>query len=96
MSFLEERKADASDFMLSQESIKEIGEAAEKEAKQERVKLSLKEKEKREFAQQLKQQQDKEFSQMQQKTQQDRLKYLLKQSEIFSHFILQNNKAKAL
>ena len=33
-----------------------------------------------------------EFRQKQDQTKQDRLKYLLKQSEIFTHFILQNNK----
>lgn len=33
-----------------------------------------------------------EFKAKQDQTKQDRLKYLLKQTEIFTHFILQNNK----
>lgn len=42
----------------------------------------------------LKEKSDKEFKQKQDQTKNDRLKYLLKQTEIFTHFILQKPKAQ--
>jgi hypothetical protein len=47
--------------MLSQESIKQIEEAAELETLEERGKLQFMEKQKREFAKQLRETQDQEF-----------------------------------
>jgi hypothetical protein len=85
-------KKEAADFMLSQDSIKKFEEAAGLEAREEREKLDAIEKQRKEFASILKKKQDMEFRKKQDQTKQDRLKYLLKQSRIFSHFILQNNK----
>ena len=85
-------KDQAADFMLSQESIKHFEQVAELETKEEREKLKSLEKNRKEFAKQLRQTQDEEFRVKQDQTKQDRLKYLLKQSEIFTHFILQNKK----
>ena len=77
--------------MLSQESIEQFEQAAELETHEEREKLQAMEKQKREFAKQLRETQDQEFKAKQQ-TKADRLKYLLKQSEIFTHFIMQKGK----
>lgn len=87
-TFKKGQKEAAKDYLFSQESIRQIEEAADLEAKEERHKLDDKEKQKREFAKMLKLKQDLEFRQKQDQTTQDRLKYLLKQSEIFTHFIL--------
>jgi hypothetical protein len=91
---LEERKTSkrGEDFMLSQDSIKQFEQAAEQETKEEREKLRSLERTRKEFAKQLRDVQDREFKQKQDQTKQNRLKYLLKQSEIFTHFILQNKK----
>lgn len=53
------------------------------------------EKQRKEFAKKLRETQDEEFRAKQDQTKQERLKYLLKQSEIFTHFILQNKKGVA-
>ena len=74
--------------MFSQDSIRQIEEAADLEAKEERHKLDDKERQKREFAKMLKLKQDLEFKQKQDQTTQERLKYLLKKSELITHFIL--------
>jgi hypothetical protein len=85
------KKGISADFMLSQESIKQFEEAADHETKEERQKLREFEKQKKNFAFQLKNQSDKEFLDKQHQTSQQRIKFLLNQSEIFSHFILQDN-----
>ena len=89
-------KKDTADYMLSQDSIKQFEEAAEMETKEERHKLQSLERQKREFAKLLRETQDKEFKQKQEQTKQDRLRFILKQSEIFTHFILQNKKGEDL
>lgn len=76
------------DYMLSQDSINLLAEEAEKETKEEREKLKQIDKQKRDFAKRLREEQDKEFRIKQDQRKEDRLKNLLKQSEVFTHFIL--------
>lgn len=102
MSHLEERKTPARggnnhDFMLSQDSIKHFALEAEKETLEEREKLQSIDKQKREFAKKLREttgQDEETFRNAIKK--EDRLKNLLKQSEVFTHFILGKRGAKGM
>lgn len=87
------QRKNSADYLLSQDSIKQYEVDAEQETKNERERLDHLNKQKRELAKMLKEKQDKEFRQKQDQTKSDRLKFLLKQSEIFTHFILQKQKA---
>ena len=86
------KSKEPADYMLSQDSIKAFALEADKETFEEREKLQTMEKSRREFAKKLRDTQDQEFKVKQDQNKQDRLRYLLKQSEIFTHFILQNGK----
>ncbi len=78
------------DFMLSQESIKHLEDQAEAETKEERHKLDSLEKLKREFVSMLRTKQDiKHHNTAGDK--QERLKQLLRQTELFTQFLLQNS-----
>lgn len=77
--------------MLSQDSIKQFEQAAEVETREERQKLEVIEKQKRDMAKMIGQEAA-DFKKREEQTKQDRLKFLLKRTEIFTHFILQNNK----
>ena len=76
----EEKKhrAGAADYMLSQDSIKQMEHAVELETAEERQKLQSIEKQKRDFAKKLRETQDQEFKSKQDQSKQERLKFLLK------------------
>jgi hypothetical protein len=105
MSHLEERKTAARggngnnhDFMLSQDSIKHFALEAEKETIEEREKLQTIDRQKREFAKKLRETTAGAHEQEMQRgiRKEDRLKNLLKQSEVFTHFILGKKGANAM